>query len=403
MRLGIGFVGAMLMAAGIAQPAWCQISNDVVKIGVLNDQSGLYADTSGRGSVEAVKMAVADFGGTVNGKPIVVIDADHQNKPDIASTIARRWFDQENVDVVVDLTGSAVALAVSELAKQMNKAAIVSSAGATTIVGSACTPNTVLWSFNNRALAVGLTKTLVEQGGKNWFFVTVDYAFGHSLEAETTSILEGLGGKVVGHVRHPLNTMDFSSALLQAQASKADVIALANTGGDTVNAIKQAQEFGVGRGGQKVVTLLLQSADIRSLGLQSAQGLMTTTGFEWSLDDDKKAWSRRFFDKTGRMPTMVQAGLYSGVLHYLKAVRASNVDSTSAVIDAMKKMPVNDMFAENGHVRADGMHVHDMYVVRIKAPSESKEPWDFYDLVATVPGDQAYGSLESSDCPLVRK
>jgi branched-chain amino acid transport system substrate-binding protein len=395
---------ALLGTALFSVPARSEITNNEVKIGVLTDMSGPFADATGKGSVEAAKMAVEDFGGTVRGKPITVIFGDHQNKPDVGSALARQWFEQQGVDVIVDLVGSAVALAVDDIAHQQNKATLITASGSPALVGSGCSPNTVLWTFDTRALAGALVKPLIDQGGKKWFFITVDYAFGHSLEQETSNLVKKLGGSVLGSIRHPLNNADFSSMLLQAQASGADIIALANTGADTANAIKQAHEFDIGTNGkQKLATLNIHPDDVHAVGQDTIKGLMEGTSFEWSLDQEKIDWSRRFFKRIGRMPSMNQAGTYSAVLNYLRAVDASGFDTTTAVIDQMKKMPTDDMFSKHGYIRPDGLHVHDMYLVRIKGQSEAKEAWDYYELVAKIPGEEAFGKPDASECPYVRQ
>lgn len=395
-----GFFATVLgLAGGSAQ---AQISDDVVKIGILNDQSGLYADAAGPASVEAARMAIADFGGKVAGKPIVLVDADHQNKPDVGAGIARRWFEQENVDVIADFGHSAVALAVLELAKQKNKAILISSAGSSDLTGKACAPNAVQWTYNTYALANSAAAALVKEGAKSWYFITVDYTFGQALRNDAAKTVERLGGKVVGDVKHPLNTMDFSSYLLQAQASKADVVAFANTGGDLANSIRQAQEFGVPKS-QKLAAFLMQTTDIHAIGLQAAQGLMLTTGFYWDLDDKTRAFADRFMAKVGRRPTMVQAGLYSAVSNYLKAIDAAGTDDGLKVIAKMKSMPIDDFFARNATLRDDGQLLHDMYLVRVKSPAESRGPWDYEKLVKIIPGKDAFITPEESACPLLKK
>jgi branched-chain amino acid transport system substrate-binding protein len=397
MRISNMAAAAFLLGSGFWVPAAAEITNNEVKIGVLTDLSGPFAESTGRGAVEAAKMAAEDFGGKVRGMPIVIISADHQNKPDVGSAIARQWFDREGVDAIADLVGSSIALAVDQIAKQADRVALVTSSGSPAIVGSSCTPNSVLWTFNTRALAGALTKPLIDEGAKQWFFVTVDYAFGHSLEEETSKLVKKLGGQVVGSVRHPLNTMDFSSALLQAQASGADVIALANTGADTANAIKQAAEFNIGTGKQRLATLNIHPDEIHGLGQDALKGLITGTAFEWNLNKETAEWSRRYFKRVGKMPSMNQAGTYSAVLSYLKAAEASGFDTTRAVVDQMKKMATDDMFSKGGHVRADGLHVHDMYLVRIKPMAQANGEWDFYDVISTIPGEEAFGS--TSECP----
>lgn len=390
-------------AALIATSAQAQISDDAVKIGVLTDQAGVYADATGPGSVEAVRMAIADFGGKVAGKPIMMVDADHQNKADIGAGIARRWFENENVDVIVDFANSAVAFAVLELAKQKNKAILIASAGSSDLTGKACSPNSVQWVYNTYALANGTARALVKEGGKSWYFVTVDYAFGHALRNDAAKTVEKLGGKVAGEVRHPLNSMDFSSYILQAQSSNADVIAFANTGGDLANSIRQAQEFGLTKGKQRLAAFLMQTSDIHAIGLQAAQGLLVTTGFYWDLDDQTRAFAKKFMDKTGKRPTMVQAGLYSAVTNYLKAIEKSGTDDGPKVIAQLKSMPIDDFFARNASLREDGQLIHDMYLVQAKSPAESRGAWDYEKLVQVIPGKDAFVTPEESACPLLKK
>ena len=399
---GLSWTTSALLLALLPLRAGAEITNNEVKIGVLTDLSGPFATPTGKGSVEAAKMAVEDFGGKVLGKPIIVISGDHQNKPDVATAMARQWFERDGVDVITDLVGSAVALGVDDVAKQLNKATLVTSSGSPAIFGASCTPNTVMWTFTTRSLAGALTKPLIDEGGKKWYFITVDYAFGHSLESETAKLVKQYGGTVLGSVRHPLNTSDFSSMLLQAQSSGADVVALANTGADTLNAIKQAHEFNIGTGKQRLATLNIHPDEVKAIGQDSIQGLITGTAFEWNLDKDKEEWSRRYYKRMGMMPNMNQAGTYSAVLHYLKAVEASGSDTGKAVIDQMKQMKPNDMFSKTGYIRPDGLHVHDMYLVKIKPASEAKEPWDFYDIVATIPGEQAFGTPDTTECPFVK-
>jgi branched-chain amino acid transport system substrate-binding protein len=390
-------------AALVTTSAQAQISDESVKIGVLTDQAGVYADATGPSSVEAVRMAIADFGGKVAGKPIVMVDADHQNKADIGAGIARRWYENENVDVIVDFANSAVAFAVLELAKQKNKAILIASAGSSDLTGKACSPNSVQWVYNTYALANGTARALVKEGAKNWFFVTVDYAFGHALRNDAARTVEKLGGKVAGEVRHPLNSMDFSSYILQAQSSNADVIAFANTGGDLANSIRQAQEFGLTKGEQRLAAFLMQTSDIHAIGLQAAQGLLVTTGFYWDLDDQTRAFAKKFMDKTGKRPTMVQAGLYSAVTNYLKAIEKSGTDDGPKVIAQLKSMPIDDFFARNASLREDGQLIHDMYLVQAKSPAESKGAWDYEKLVQVIPGKDAFVTPEESACPLLKK
>jgi branched-chain amino acid transport system substrate-binding protein len=393
---------ATLSAAFATTPSQAQISDDTVKIGVLTDQTGLYADAAGPSSVEAVRMAIADFGGKVAGKPITMIDADHQNKADIGAAIARRWYEQENVDVIVDFANSAVAFAVLEIAKQKNKAILISSAGSSDLTGKACSPNMVQWTYNTYALANSTARALVKEGAKSWYFVTVDYAFGHALRNDAAKTVEKLGGTVAGEVRHPLNSMDFSSYLLQAQGSNADVVAFANTGGDLANSIRQAQEFGLAKK-QKLAAFLMQTSDIHAIGLPAAQGLQLTTAFYWDLDDKTRDFAQRFMAKTNKRPTMVQAGLYSVVMNYLKAVEKSGTDDGLKVIAQMKNMPIDDFFARNAYLREDGQLIHDMYLVQVKSPAESKGAWDYEKLVQVVPGKDAFATPEESACPLFKK
>jgi len=403
LRFPVALVGAVAAAIIGAPSARCQVSDDFVRIGVLNDQSGLYADLGGPGSVVAARMAVEDAGGTVLGKPVEIVVADHQNKADIGAAIARRWFDTEKVDMAIGFDNSSVALAVEQLAAEHNRIAIAGAVGSTAFTGKACTPTEASWLYDSYALTTSLARSVVAEGRDTWFFLTVDYAFGHSLEADATNAVLAAGGKVLGSVRHPLNTSDFSSYLLQAQASGAKVVALANGGGDMINAIKQAGEFGLTRGGQTVVSLLVFISDVHSMGLQTAQGLKFVTAFYWDRDEESRAWSKRFFARHGRMPTMAQAGVYSAVRHYLRAIAAAGTDEARAVMAKMREIPVNDFYAKNGRLREDGRLVHDMYFAEVKKPSESKEPWDDYTILATIPGVSAFRSLEDGGCPLVRR
>jgi len=395
-------VAVGLLVAGFAAPAAAGVSDSVVKIGVLNDQSGVYADLGGR-SVEAAKLAVEDFGGRVLGVPIEIVSADHQNQPDIGLSIARRWFDVDGVDVITELTNSSVALAVQALAAEKRKVAITSGSATTELTGKACTTTGFHWAYDTHALAVGTGGTLVDEGGDSWFFLTADYALGYSLEEQTTKLVTSRGGTVLGSVRHPLNTTDFSSFLLQAQASGAKVVGLANAGLDAANAIKQAAEFGIMAGGQKLAALLFTLPEVHGLGLDAGQGLILTEGFYWDRDDESRAFSERFFERTGRMPNMVQAGEYSSVLQYLKAVQAAGTDDGEKVAAKLRELPVDDVFARGGTVLANGRMVHDMYLFRVKAPSESTRPWDYYEVLATVPGDQAFLPVEESGCPLITR
>jgi branched-chain amino acid transport system substrate-binding protein len=388
---------ALLCGVAFAAPSYAQ----GVKIGILNDQSGVYADYGGKTSVEAAKMAIEDFGGSVLGQKIEIVDADHQNKPDLAVSIARRWYDVEGVDMITELTTSSVALAVQDLTKQAKKIDIVVGAASSRITGDACTPYGFHWAFDTHALGVGTGGALTEAGGNTWFFLTADYAFGYSLEKDTGDIVKAKGGKVLGAVRHPLNTSDFSSFLLQAQSSKAKVVGLANAGLDTINAIKQASEFGIVAGGQKMAGLLMTISEVHGLGLKAAQGLVLTEGFYWDHDDKTRAFSERFFKRTGRMPSMIQAGTYSATLSYLKAVKAAGTKDADAVSKKLKELPVDDAFA-TGKVLANGRMVHDLYLFEVKKPEESKKPWDYYKQIAVVPGDKAFPTAAESGCPLTK-
>jgi branched-chain amino acid transport system substrate-binding protein len=393
----------LAMVPGGAVLAQAKVSDGVVKIGVLTDLSGLYSDLSGSGAVRAAQMAVEDF--TAQAKPnfkIEVISSDHQNKGDIAANKAREWIDTQKVDVIVDLVTTSTALAVMKVAKEKNKITLVSGAASTPITNEECTDTNVHWTYDTYALANGTGKAVVQQGGNTWYFLTADYKFGHSLEADTATVVKASGGKVLGSVKHPFPGTDFSSFLLQAQSSGAKVIGLANAGTDTTNSIKQAAEFGL-TPKQTLAGLLMFITDVHSIGLKATQGMYLTTGYYWDRTDETRAWSKRFFEKQKRMPTMVQAGDYSAVMHYLKAVQAAGTDDTATVMKKMKETPVNDFFAKDGKIRVDGRMVHDMYLVQVKKPEESKYPWDYYHIRQTIPGDQAYLPLSESKCPLVKK
>jgi branched-chain amino acid transport system substrate-binding protein len=377
-------------------------SAEGVKIGILNDQSGVYADYGGKGSVEAAKMAIEDFGGSVLGEKIELTSADHQNKPDLASSIARRWYDAEGVDMITDLTTSSVALAVQGIAAEKKKIDIVVGAATSAITGSACTPYGFHWAFDTHALAVSTGGALVKTGGDTWYFITVDYAFGHALEKDTTDVITASGGKVLGHVLYPLNASDFSSFLLQAQSSKAKIVGLANAGQDTINSIKQAAEFGIVTGGQRLAALLMTAAEVHGLGLEAAQGLVLTESYYWDLNDRTRELGQRFFKRTGRMPNMIQAGTYSATLQYLKAVKAAGTKDADAVVKKLKELPVDDAFTAHGRVQANGRMVSDLYLFEVKKPSESKGDWDYYKVLATVPGDTAYPTAANSGCPLTK-
>ncbi|MGY8631421.1 ABC transporter substrate-binding protein [Bradyrhizobium sp. 14AA] len=392
-------------AFGFATSAYAQDKS--VKIGVLNDMSSLYADIGGPNSVAAVKMAVEDSGLKAKGWTIEVVSGDHQNKPDIGVNIARQWIDNDKVDVISDTPSSGVALAVNNLVKEKNSVLLNSGAATADLTGKACTPNTVSYTYDTYMLANGTGKALTKAGGDSWFFLTADYAFGHALERDTSAVVTANGGKVLGGVKHPLNTADFSSFLLQAQSSKAKIVGLANAGGDTTNAIKQASEFGIVQGGQKLAALLLFINDVHSLGLKTAQGLTFTESFYWDLNDQTREWSKRFqkVSPKGSMPSMTVAGLYAGVLHYLKAMDAlgSNPHDGAKVVAKMKELPTDDPLFGKGPLRADGRRLIPAYLFEVKKPEESKGPWDYYKLVATIAPEDAAKPLEASDCPLVKK
>ena len=394
--LGAAAVAACALLVGA--PASAQGA----KIGVLNDQSGPYADFGGKWSVEAAKMAIEDFGGSVLGQKIELVAADHQNKPDLAGNIARRWYDAEGVDMITDLGNSSIALAVQQIAGEKKKIDIVVGSSTSALTGSACTPYGFHWAFDTHAMAVSTGGALVKAGGDSWFFVTVDYAFGHALEKDTSDVITASGGKVLGHVFYPLSPPDFSSFLLQAQSSKAKIVGLANAGQDTVNSIKQAAEFGIVAGGQRLAALVMTLAEVHGLGLEAAQGLVLTESFYWDLNDRTREFGERFFKRTGRMPNMIQAGTYSATLQYLKAVQAAGTKDSDAVAKKLKELPVNDAFTAHGHVQANGRMVSDLYLFEVKKPSESKRDWDFYNLLATVPGDTAYLTAANSGCPLTK-
>jgi branched-chain amino acid transport system substrate-binding protein len=394
---------AFALAVFVAGAAHAQISDNVVKIGVLNDMAGPYADFAGPGSVVAARMAVEDFGGQVLGKPIEVIAADHQNKPDNGAAIARRWFDVEHVDMAIDMPNSAVALVVQQIAREAHRVSINLSAASTDLTGKACSPTGMHWVSDSYANSHGTTLAVVKQGGDTWFFITVDYEGGYANEREAQKVLDQTGGKLVGRVRHPINAADFSSYLVQAQNSGAKIVALANGGSDTVNAIKQAAEFGLTSHGQKLVGMFVNITDIHALGLPAAQGLILTEGWYWDHDEASRAFAKRFLARHKAMPTQYQAGAYSAVTHYLKAIQAAGTDQAEAVVAKMRETPVNDMFAKGGVLREDGRMVHDMLLMQVKKPSESTGEWDVYKILATIPGGEAFRSLGDSACPLVKK
>jgi branched-chain amino acid transport system substrate-binding protein len=400
---------AVIVAGGLlflGQCAWAQakgkVSGGVVKIGVLDDMSGLYSDIGGKGEVVAAEMAVAEFGGKVLGAPIQIVSADHQNKPDVGANKAREWFDGD-VDIIVGTVNSGVAIAVSKVANEKHRLFIDSGAGSTRLTNEDCNPYTIHYEYDTYATGTTTAKPIIAQGGKTWFFLTADYAFGKSLQSDTSKFVDADGGKVLGAVLHPLNASDFSSFLLQAQSSGAQVIGLANAGGDTINAVKAASEFGITKK-QKLAALLIFDTDVHSLGLNAAQGLYAATGFYWDHDDDSRKWGKAFGAKMGgKMPTMVQAGVYSSTLQYLKAIQAVGTDDADTVMKKLKEMTLNDATVKGGKIRPDGRMVHEFYLYQVKTPSESKGPWDLYKLVTTVPGDEAFQPLSQSRCPLIKK
>ncbi|RYZ12287.1 MAG: ABC transporter substrate-binding protein [Comamonadaceae bacterium] len=405
-RCALAVAGTFALAAAApAQTPAPKISDDIVKIGLILDMSGVYSDISGKGSVTAAQLAIQDFGGTVLGKKIELVTADHQMKADLASSRARQWFDEEKVDAIHDVTGSAASLAVLQVAKEKNKIAVFNGPATERFTNDLCTPVSMHWSYDSYALANTVARALVNQGKKDWFFLTVDYSGGYDLEKNAAAAVERGGGKVVGSVRHPLNTSDFSSFVLQAQASKASVIGLANAGGDTINAIRTARQFGMGtaKSSQSLAATLLFINDVHGLGLNAAEGMMLSEGFYWDMNDETRAFSKRYFEQVKRMPNMSQAGVYSSVTHYLKAIKAAGTDESLAVARKMRELPVNDFFAKNGKVREDGRMVHDMYLFQVKGTKESTRPWDYYKLIGTVKGDEAFRPLSESTCPLLKK
>lgn len=398
-------LGAAAFAAALScGAAQAQYTDGVIKIGVMNDMSGTYSDLSGQGSVIAARMAVEDFGAAAKGMKVEIVGADHQNKPDVGSNIVRTWIDVDKVDVIVDVPTSSVALAVNQIVKDKNKVFLVSGAAASDLTGKACTPNTIHWTYDTWALANGTGNAIVKTGGDSWFFLTADYAFGHALERDTAAVVEKNGGKVVGKVRHPFPGQDFSSFLLQAQTSKAKIIGLANAGADTINAIKQASEFGITQGGQNLAALLAFITDVHALGLKTAQGLIMTEAWYWDLNDNNREFTKKFAPQfKGLHPTMVHAGVYSAVTHYLKAVEALKSDADgAAVVAKMKEMPTDDKLFGKGQVRQDGRKIHPMYLFEVKKPAESKGPWDYYKVRATIPADQAFRPMSEGGCPLVK-
>ncbi|UTY57162.1 ABC transporter substrate-binding protein [Massilia sp. erpn] len=398
-RKALATVAAAACAFGISGTAQAQVSGDTIKIGFITDMSGLYSDIDGLGGAEAIKMAIADAGVVIAGKKVEFISADHQNKADIAASKAREWFDQQGVDLLIGGTNSGANLAMAKIAAEKKRVFISIGAGSSRLTNEECTPFTVHYAYDTVALARGTGGAIVKQGGKNWYFLTADYAFGHSLEKDTADVVKSAGGKVLGGVKHPLSASDFSSFLLQAQSSNAQILGLANAGGDAINSIKAANEFGISKK-MKMAGLLIFINDIHSLGLNTTQGMYLTDGWYWDMNDDTRAWSKRYFAKMKKEPSMLQAADYSAAANYLKAVKAVGSDDSEKVMAHLKKTPINDMFTKNGVVRPDGRMVHDMYLMEVKKPAESKYPWDYYKVVATVPGDQAYLTKAETKCPL---
>lgn len=401
IHLGVAAVIGAMAAAG-AHASENKISDGVIRIGVLTDVNGPFMDNVGRGSIVATELAVEEFGGKVLGVPVEIVTADHQNKADVGSARVREWFDQDKVDVVSELGNSAVALAAMKLAQEKNKLALVTGAGAVRISNEDCSPNSLHWVYDTYSLAKVGTQPIVKEGAKKWYYLTADYAFGHSLENDGKTFIQQAGGEVLGSSRYPFPGNDFSSYILLAQASKADAVAFATAGLDLQNAIKQGKEFGLGADGKQSVAMLMSIMDVHGLGLKDAGGMMFAESFYWNLDDASRAFAKRFQERTGRMPTALQAGQYSAVLNYLKAVEKAKSDNVTDVVQTLKTMPIEDAFAKNGKVRADGKMVHDMYLVRVKKPEQSKGPWDYYEIVQTVPGDQAFHPLSESKCRLVK-
>jgi branched-chain amino acid transport system substrate-binding protein len=390
-------LAASAVLTGFMAPAQAQISDDTIKIGLITDLSGVYSDVDGNGGAEAVRMAIADLGGAVNGKKVQFMVADHQNKPDIAASKAREWFDQQGVDMLIGGTNSGASLAMAKVAAEKKKVFIAIGAGTAQLTNEQCSPYTVHYAYDTVALARGTGSAVVKQGGKSWYFMTADYAFGQSLERDTTEVLKKTGGQVLGSVKHPLSASDFSSFLLQAQSSKAQVLGLANAGGDTINSIKAAKEFGLTKN-MKIAGLLVFINDVHTLGLNATQGMYLTDGWYWDMNADTRAWSKRYFAKMKKEPSMLQAADYSATTNYLNAVKAIGTDDSTKVMAKLRATKINDMFAKNGEIRPDGRMVHDMYLMQVKAPNESKYPWDYYKLVATIPGAQAYTTKAETKC-----
>jgi len=399
----LALLGSVAATWPLAAAAHAEISGGIVKLGVLTDETGVLSTPSGEGSIEATRMAVEDFGSKAAGKPIEIIHADHQNKTDIGAAIARRWIDVDGVDAIIDVPNSAIVLAVQEIAKEKNRVLLVSTAATADLTGKACSPVGVHWTWDTYAVAASAAKAIVLQGGDSWFFLTADYAFGHAMQRDATRFIEASGGKVIGSVRHPLGTADFASFLLQAQSSRAKIVGIVNGGSDMTNSIKQAAEFGIARGGQRLAAISAVITDVHAVGLADAQGLLLAESFYWDRTEESRQWSKRFFARRGAMPTQMQAGVYSAVMHYLKAVNALGSDEAKAVVAKMRDMPIHDFFADSGLLRADGRMVHDMYLVEVKKPKESHYPWDYYKILKTIPGEEAFRPMSEGGCPLFTK
>lgn len=401
MKLIQKTASAIFASSLIAGGVQAQVSDDEIRIGYLADMSGTYRDHSGPGGLEALKMAVEDFGGQVDGKKIVIFSADDLNKPDVGANTVRQWVDERNVDMVTGLVASSVVLAASKVLEQAGKLALISGAAASSLTNEYCSPNHIHWTYDSYALANGTAKAVLANGGKSWFILTADYAFGHAMESDITKVVEGEGGAVLGKIRHPFPSSDFSSYILQAQGSGADVIALANAGSDTVNSLMTARQFGVAQSGQQLAGMVVLLNDIHAMGLEVSQGLMLTTGWYWDMNEESRTWAQRYYERIGRMPGMIQAGIYSATMHYLNAIKVSGSDDAQTVRAQMMDTPVNDMFTKNGSIRADGRMVHDMYLAQVKTPAESKGEWDLYNIVRTIPGEEAFRPLAESTCKLL--
>lgn len=402
-----GFLACAMLAAmtsaAMTSTATAQVSDDAVRIGVLTDLSSWGRDNSGPGSVEAAKMAVEEFGPTVLGKPIEIISADHQMKTDVGVQIVRGWFDNGKVDAVVDIPNSGIAIAVHNMVRERNKIALLSGPGASSLTDELCSPNTVHFTYDTYALSKVTASAVIKEGGKSWYFITADYAFGQQLEKDATRFINEMGGKVLGGVKHPTNTADFSSFALQTQSSKSDVVAFANAGQDTDNAIKQSGEFGLVQGGQKLVGLLMFDTDVHAIGLKAAQGTYMTTAAYWNMDEATRAWSKKFYERTKVMPTMINTGVYGSVLHYLKGIKAAGTDDPAKVMAKMRELPIEDIFVHGGKLREDGRVIRDMYLAKVKSPEQSKEPWDYLEIIKTVKGEDAFRPVSESKCPLLKK